>query len=165
MHPRYLAQRNEDAHARILKAAKSLGKRFDLNHAEELEAVSERDPEIQAMRQREVIADLLDSLVDAQKASDKAQEDTAKQPGYIVKDFENHLIVQFRDENGQFKDVGELPKTAPKADAKDAADEGKDDEEKGQEETEVVTLRSVAPPAPSDTAPSAAPASSPRKSR
>jgi DNA uptake protein ComE-like DNA-binding protein len=59
-----LAAREEVAVKRIVAAMQKLGEQFGLD-VSPLEAVQARDPRIRAMKQKEVVADLLEQLVDA----------------------------------------------------------------------------------------------------
>ncbi len=66
MHSRILAERNEAALNRLVSASAILAERFNLDEkAEAVASVRERDYQVQALFQREAIADLLEAIVAA----------------------------------------------------------------------------------------------------
>jgi len=74
MHTRVLGERNDAAHARILKAAKKLAGKGGVPAAT-LEGLSarDRDQNVAALLQREAVADLLEAVAGAVDKEEKAK--------------------------------------------------------------------------------------------
>jgi hypothetical protein len=81
MHPRVLIERGANAQARILSAAKIIAQQY---HLAALDAATDRDPQVAALKQREAIADLLEAL--QIKLTEKPVEQIAPIPNANVND-------------------------------------------------------------------------------
>lgn len=111
MHRRALGERNDAAHASIGEATKRLAERFGLEGAAEAYAsVHDRNPEIKAMLQREVVAGILTRIAEAVEANDAEADADEKEPEkarlgcpYCERDYANNdtLRAHLQDKHAE----------------------------------------------------------------